>query len=253
MTSAAASDSEGISDPATVLAGTNWAALDHAMGKADDAPEMLIGLLDTDQAVRSRALDYLDHVVHHQNTLYEATVPAALYVAGILADPRTRLPVDGRNCAAGTMRAELVDWLGSVAREVDNEAEKISRRHGFPPEDYPPFNGIRRIRSQLFGEISPYLDDPDPQVRVATVTACIPLLDDARLVHHQKDLIPLVRSVLATSERWQHQELALETLQAWDEDTSGIEVRRNPFEFCDSEFDGTGWATATSCGDDPPF
>ncbi|MFI1170101.1 hypothetical protein [Streptomyces melanogenes] len=140
-----------------------------------------------------------------------------------------------------------------MAREVDNEAERTSRRHGFPPEDYPPFNGIRRIRPQLFGEVSRYLNDPDPQVRAVVVTACIPLLDDSRLVHHQKDLVPLVRSVLATSGRWQHQELALETLRAWGEDTSGMEVRRDPFEFCDSEVDGTGWATAISCGDDLPF
>ncbi|MFI1170100.1 hypothetical protein [Streptomyces melanogenes] len=109
MTNTAASGSEGVPDPATVLGGTNWAALEHAMGKADDAPAMLAGLLDSDQSVRSSALAYLDHVLHHQNTLYEATVPAALYVAGLLADPRTGLPVDTGHHTPGTMRAELVD------------------------------------------------------------------------------------------------------------------------------------------------
>lgn len=49
---------------------------------------MLLGLLDADEGVRSRALGDLHHVVHHQNTLYTATAPAALYVAGILGDER---------------------------------------------------------------------------------------------------------------------------------------------------------------------
>ncbi|QES51935.1 hypothetical protein DEJ50_32975 [Streptomyces venezuelae] len=227
------------------------------MGAADDAREMLVRLLDTDQSVRSRALDYLNHVVHHQNTLYEATIPAALYVAGILTDPRTQWHVDKRHDVPGLIRAELLDWLGSVAREADDEAEAASRRHGFPPEDHPPFTGIRRIRPQLFIAVSGYLRDPDLRVRVAAITACIPLLDDSRLVHHRQALVPLLRQVLAASERWQHQELAIETLQAWDEDTSGLEVRRNPFEFCDAELGASGWGAATSLAstgvDDPPF
>ncbi|MFE0458547.1 hypothetical protein ACFW1A_04695 [Kitasatospora sp. NPDC058965] len=64
MTSEAAPAAEDLPVPAAVLAETHWGSLRHGMGSAEDAPEMLTGLLDTDERVRSRALDYLHHVVH---------------------------------------------------------------------------------------------------------------------------------------------------------------------------------------------
>lgn len=120
-------------DPAEVLASTPWGALGHAYGPADDVPEMLTGLTDPDEGVRSRALDHLHHVVHHQNTLYTSTAPAALYVAGILGDARSLRSVEKnlRNFP-GPMRAELLGWLDSVANEADDEAAAISRCFGFP-------------------------------------------------------------------------------------------------------------------------
>ncbi|MFE9939145.1 hypothetical protein [Streptomyces hirsutus] len=75
-------------EPAAVLANTDWGALEHAYGTAEDTPAQLVALFADDQPTRSQALDHLHHVVHHQNTLYAATVPAALYVAAILLDPR---------------------------------------------------------------------------------------------------------------------------------------------------------------------
>ncbi|WP_254407256.1 hypothetical protein [Streptomyces sp. GMY02] len=115
--------------PATVLAETDWAALEHALGTAEDTPAQLVALLDADQQVRSRALDHLHHVVHHQNTLYVATVPAALYVAAILLDPRTALPVDKRSGDfPGPMRAELLGWLGSVTDAAGDQAGAVMRR-----------------------------------------------------------------------------------------------------------------------------
>ncbi|MER6978201.1 hypothetical protein [Streptomyces carpinensis] len=123
-------------EPAVVLAETDGGALEHAYGTAEDTPAQLVALLDGDQRVRSQALDHLHHVVHHQNALYVATVPAALYVAGILSDPRTALPVDKRpRDFPGPMRAELLGWLNSVADAADDQAEATMRRFGFPPED----------------------------------------------------------------------------------------------------------------------
>ncbi|WP_433892471.1 hypothetical protein [Streptomyces sp. CA-111067] len=236
MTSDAAPAAGDLPIAAAVLAGTHWTALWHGMGPAEDAPEMLTGLLNADQRVRSRALDYLHHVVHHQNTLYEATVPAALYVAAVLTDPRTALPVDKKpRDFPGPMRAELLGWLGSVAHAADEEAETTSRRLGFPPEDYPPFLRTCQIRPLLFQAVSACLDDPDPHVREAAMAACIPLLDDPRLRCHRAALIPLLREVLAVSALWQYRERAIETLDAWGQDTAGLEVRREAFEFCDSE------------------
>jgi hypothetical protein len=53
------------------------------------ASGMPAALLEATPEGRARSLRYLDHVLRHQNTLYDATVPAALYVAVILPDPQT--------------------------------------------------------------------------------------------------------------------------------------------------------------------
>ncbi|WP_326793711.1 hypothetical protein OHA79_49015 (plasmid) [Streptomyces sp. NBC_00841] len=214
-------------DPAEVLSKTAWSALGHAYGTAEDVPQMLLGLMDTDLRVRSKALSHLHQVVHHQNTLYTATAPAAVYVAAILGDARTLQAVEkGPHGFPGPMRAELLGWLGSVANEADDEAAAVSRRFGFPPEDYPPFVEICRIRPQLFHAVSAFLNDPDTDVRAAAISACIPLLDDPRLIHHRDALAPLLRDVLAASALWQYRERAIDTLANWGQDTTGLEVRQ---------------------------
>ncbi|MEU6509704.1 hypothetical protein [Streptomyces sp. NPDC046942] len=243
-------------DPAEVLAATPWGALEHAYGPANDVPEMLTGLTDVDEGVRSRALDDLHHVVHHQNTLYTATAPAALYVAGILGDARSLRSVEKNpHSSPGPMRAELLGWLDSVANEADDEAAAISRRIGFPPEEYPPFVDICRIRPQLFRATSAFLEDPDTHVREAAVSTCIPLLDDPRLRHHRVVLAPLLRNVLAASALWQHRERSIEALTTWGEDTTGLEARQERYVFCDSEHKPSPWTDEPWSGydTDPPF
>ncbi|MFE6336160.1 hypothetical protein ACFVOK_23585 [Streptomyces sp. NPDC057798] len=222
--------------PQETLARTNWAELHHAYGPATDAPGTLVGLLDADQAVRTRALDDLHHVLHHQNTLYEATAPTALYVAALLPDPRTTLPVDkDRRSFPGCLRAGLLAWIASVSAEVSNTADAEAERHGFPLDDYPPAVAIRELRPALFGAVHAFLDDADRHVREAAIAACIPLLDDARLLRHRAALVPLLRQVLGTSELWQHRERAIDALDAWGEDSAGLEGQRNPFLVCDAD------------------
>jgi hypothetical protein len=95
----------------------------HACGSATEAPTMLAALRDPDQSVRTKALSYLHDPLNHQNTLYEATVPAALYVAAILSDPRTTRAVDkSRYSSPGCLRAELLSWIASIANEVTHQA-----------------------------------------------------------------------------------------------------------------------------------
>ncbi|MCE3031652.1 hypothetical protein [Streptomyces sp. CMSTAAHL-2] len=244
-----------------LLTGVDWAALGHAYGPATEAPKMLAALLDPDQSTRTKALSYLHDPLNHQNTLYEATVPAALYVAAILSDPRTTRTVDkDRRSFPGCLRAELLSWIASVANEVTDEAEALSRRHGYALDDYPPAAGVQRIRPLLFSASLPYTDDTDRPVCEAALAACIPLLDDPRLLRHQRPLVPLVREVLGTSELWQHRERAIDALDAWGEDSSGLEGQRNPFLFCDSDLptDGSSaWLTgpnpAEGYGEEPPF
>lgn len=197
---------------------------------------MLAALLDEDRSTRTRALDYLYGTLHHQNTLYEATVPAALYVSGILSDPRTTSTVvKDRHSFPGCMRAELLQWIGSVASEVTDEAAATSQQYGFPLGDYAPAVGIIRMRPLLFSRTLPYITNPDRHVREAALTACIPLLDDPQLSHHRPALAAPLREQLGTSDLWQHRERAIDALDAWGEDSSGIERQRNPFLFCDSD------------------
>ena len=244
-----------LSDPQSVLRATDWAVLEHARGPATDAPEMLVALLDTDQNIRTKALGYLFNTLHHQNTLYTATVPTALYVAAVLPDPRTTTAVTkAQQDIPGGMRAELLNWINSVADEVSDEVEAIRRRHDFSPDDYPPAAGIRELRPPLFSAAFSYVNDPDRQVSEAAVRACIPLLDDPQLTHHRQTLVPLIREVLGTSDRWQHRQQAINALNAWGEDSSRLEGRRRD---PDASLNTTPWNVGQDPReghrDDPPF
>ncbi|MFI0092003.1 hypothetical protein [Streptomyces bobili] len=245
-------------DPQETLTRTDWARLEHAYGSAADAPGILVALLDPDQAVRTEALDNLHGVLHHQNTLYEATAPTALYVAAILPDPRTTRTVEkSRQDFPGNMRAELLAWIASVANEVTDAADAVRRRYGLSLDSYPPAIAIRKIRPLLFTAAFTYADDDDRHVREAAIAACIPLLDDPLLLHRRATLAPLVRQVLGTSELWQHRERAIDALDAWGEDSSGIEGQQNAFLFCDTDMspDSSPWRAGPSEGfsEEPPF
>ncbi|MGF1425937.1 hypothetical protein [Kitasatospora sp. LaBMicrA B282] len=234
MTNDAVLAPEALPSPAEVLSRTRWSELSHAMGPAADVPLHLTALLDPDQHRRSSALDFLNHVVHHQNTLYEATAPTALYVAGILSDPRTALPIDlARNDLPGVMRAALLDWLGSVAAEANDTAAEVLRRHGFVPEDYLPFVETNRLLPLLFNPVAAFTRDHDLAVREAAIAACIPLVDDARLRQHRRKLIPLLREVLGASAEWQYRERAIDALEEWSENTTGL-AGRDPWDFTDA-------------------
>lgn len=238
-------------DPAELLARTAWSTLDHAYDTAEDVPQILLDLVDADPRVRSKALSRLHHVVHHQNTLYTATAPAAMYVAGILGDARTLETVEKEPHAfPGPMRAELLGWLDSVADAADDETAATMRRFGFPPEEYPPFVETCRIRPQLFHAVSAFLEDPDMDVRAAAISACIPLLDDPRLIHHRDTLVPLLRNVLAANALWQYRERAVDALASWGQDTTGLEVRQERDTFCDAERLPQAWTAEAQEWDD---
>lgn len=53
VTSDVAGVSADLLDPAVVLSGTDWGALQHGMGSAEDTPQMVAALFESDQAVRS--------------------------------------------------------------------------------------------------------------------------------------------------------------------------------------------------------
>jgi hypothetical protein len=70
------------------LEATDWTKLHHAYGRAIDTPGHLRALLDGDAAARKAAMTHLWSAVIHQGTPCTATGPAALVVAGMMADER---------------------------------------------------------------------------------------------------------------------------------------------------------------------
>ncbi|WP_327075568.1 hypothetical protein OG196_43340 (plasmid) [Kitasatospora purpeofusca] len=255
MTNHAAPAPVSLPRPTEVLAGTPWSNLSDGMGAATDVPLNLERLLDSDRRRRTSALDFLHHVVHHQNTLYEATAPTTLYVVGILDDPRTLHPIDrSRPDLPGPMRAALLGWLGAVASEANDTAADALRRHGSRPEDHLPFIQMNALLPLLLDPVEAHTRDPDLPVREAAVAACIPLVDDARLQHRRTALLPSIRQALGASAQWQYRERAIETLEEWGEDTTGL-VGRDPWAFIDADLPRRGPCPGRPVdqSEEPPF
>ncbi|TQS20985.1 hypothetical protein [Microbispora sp. KK1-11] len=210
-------------DPLALIEETDWASLEHALGPAADTRAALADLLNGTPDAQARALDHLNDPVHHQNSLYTATAPAALYVAAILSDPRTDTAVPfGGEGRRYPLRQALLDWLGSVAREVDKEAEATLLRLGFSLEDYPGFTEVRAIRPALFQGVSSLLHGPDPAIREAALAAAVRLLDAPELTHHRAVLAPMVRDFLAASSNRVYRATAIDGLDAWGQETTSL-------------------------------
>jgi hypothetical protein len=156
-------------DVFSVLDDTNWAALTHAYGSAADTPVVLATLLSGDPDQYGTALGYLDAAVLHQGRVYPATAPTALFVAGILDDPRTTitctsdLPWEPRE---RPLRAALVEWLGSVAASASRWDDEPA-----PPDEAPLIARCQAIRRTLYDAAIPFLGDPDDTVRAAALSA----------------------------------------------------------------------------------
>ncbi|GAA4135636.1 hypothetical protein [Actinomadura keratinilytica] len=94
------------------VADVDWSRLFHAYGAATDTPAQLRALTGEDAAARGHAVDHLWGAVLHQGTPWAVTAPAALVVAGLLADPATGAPIaEGE----APLRATLLHFLGRVA------------------------------------------------------------------------------------------------------------------------------------------
>ncbi|MFJ8045463.1 HEAT repeat domain-containing protein [Kitasatospora sp. NPDC096147] len=179
-TSAAALAAVAPPDPAAVLAGTDWAALDHAYGPAESTAEDLLGLLDEDPEVQAGSLGALEMSVLHQGSLYTATAPAALFIAGILSDPRTLVAHEGFfpwDDRVRPLRVALLEWLGEFAHSAG-----LDREEWIDPDD-PEEAGVlaavtacQAVRPQVLVAVRPFLDDADPGVREAALGVVTHLL-----------------------------------------------------------------------------
>ncbi|GAA4244393.1 hypothetical protein [Dactylosporangium darangshiense] len=228
----------------------DWAALGHAMGRADDIPVALSQLTDENSEVRAKALEYLERV-NHQNTIYSATAPAALYIAGILNDPWTARAINARYPTWRTeyrcLRAVLLDWLGDMADDVGDETGRLASKHGFPLDGVPEVIAFRRARPAIFGAVAPFLSDDDPDVRRSAVIAAGQLLDAPELVGHRAGLVAPLRDVLANCPNKYHHVRAERTLLAWGEDPATLAELASSAPGTEVEFMPERWAS------DPPF
>lgn len=202
-------------DPWDLLAGTDWASLEHACGSAAGTPALLAGLLADDAGTQAKALRHLDDPVHHQNTIYSATVPAAVYVAAILRDPRTRSLVVDADGRALPLRAALLDWVTSVATEVGSEAEAHIAGVGLYLEEHPESVQVRALRPRLFQAVSAFLHAPYLAVQEAAIAAAVALLDAPELVQQRALLTPLIRDVLVSSDNRSYRSIADRGLKSW--------------------------------------
>ncbi|MFI1997061.1 hypothetical protein [Actinoplanes sp. NPDC020271] len=143
-------------DMDAVLNGTDWAELSHAYGSAEDVPDRLRALLSEDEGRIAEAWHELGNLLTHQDSVYPATAPAALFVAAILSDPQTAIWVQGR-----PLRAELIDWLETVA------AAPIEYGDVF---DGPGLAECGAIIGQLREAVAAHIEDRDESVRESAET-----------------------------------------------------------------------------------
>lgn len=78
-------DTAGVRALLGQLTAVEWADLQHAYGPAVDVPAQLVAVLVGDGATREEAWWNLWGNVHHQGTIYEATVPAVQVLLGVAA------------------------------------------------------------------------------------------------------------------------------------------------------------------------
>ncbi|TRO59810.1 HEAT repeat domain-containing protein [Streptomyces sp. IB201691-2A2] len=218
--SAGPAENGGLPDPRSVIEDTDWAALDHAYGPAHDTPLRLCQLLDEDPEVQAGALGTLDMSVLHQESLYSATPPAALYVAAILDDPRTLaqhenyFPWDDR---PRPLRAALLEWLGQIA-----DSAAYGETTGADDGNDPGVSdAVRAVRGTLHTAVSAHLSAPDPTVRAAALAAASALLQAPDLAGRITGTARHLRRLLTESTDRRERAATVLTIGSWGEDTTG--------------------------------
>ncbi|MFJ2649027.1 hypothetical protein ACIO1C_20100 [Streptomyces sp. NPDC087420] len=221
-----------------VLAETGWGSLQTAFGSGEDLPKVLAQLLEPDAKVQVTTLWELGELVGHQNTIYEATAPAVMYVAGILTHPAamTRRPYRD-----SPVRATLLGWLASTLHDASDEI--VARNE----EYFPGFlnrsttvAAFRDLRSMLYWAVALFLHDSHEDVREAAVTAALLLAEHPALAGHRAHLAVHARRILDTSSNDPNRRLAWRALGAWGHNPPGPEPLSEEAEDQGPHSDGRG-------------
>ncbi|MFF3675840.1 hypothetical protein ACFYYS_17915 [Streptomyces sp. NPDC002120] len=238
-----------------LLEGTDWASLATPYGTGESLPAALGRLLDPNPAARAAAVKDVSDEVDHQNTIYEATVPVALYFAAILNHPATEvgdLDHDADVPSRHPTRASLLNRLGATAYDAE-----YLFGEGFL-QACPDTRAFRSLRPAIYSAVQPFLGHDNAKVRDEALVAAIPLTEDPRLTTHRAELVEHARHLLTTSSNRYHRDCALNALNAWGYDTSDLEnandIASRELQARLADFDywlanhGTGGGT-----EDPPF
>ncbi|MGW2837167.1 hypothetical protein ACWCWD_05160 [Streptomyces sp. NPDC001493] len=199
-----------------VLAETDWESLQTAFGSGENLPRLLAQLLEPDPKVQVSALSELGELVGHQNTIYEATAPVAMYVAGILTHPAAMTLRPYRNVP---VRAALLNWLVSVAYDASDEV--VGRTEQYSPGFLTPDSTVavfRDLRPMLYRAVAPFLRDSHEDVREAAVAAALVLAEHPALAEHRDHLAVHARAILDTSGDALNRRVARTALEAWGHD-----------------------------------
>ncbi|MEU6971985.1 hypothetical protein AB0A71_30510 [Kitasatospora aureofaciens] len=236
-------------DPWVVLRGTDWPSLGTAYGTAEGLPRVLAPLLApgvTADETR-QVLDALEPV-QHQNTIYEATAPATLCVAAVLARR-----AEHHRRAADKVCALLLGWLASIAYDSDNACVAAHQRYYEEDflEHYPPMVAVRALRPMLFQAVAPFLDDPDTAVREEALCAALAFAEHPDLAGHRDGLAGRARRLLLVCDTRWHRWQALDALTAWGHDTTALarpsDDDRSPY------LPSSAWPLGGGDPDNPPF
>ncbi|PWK73402.1 hypothetical protein BCL76_102427 [Streptomyces sp. CG 926] len=204
-----------------VLAETDWRSLQTAFGSGEDLPGVLARLLEPDAKVQVSALSELGELVGHQNTLYEATAPVAMYVAGILTHPAAMTLRPYRDVP---IRATLLNWLAYTAYDASDEI--VGRTEQYFPGFLTPGSivaAFRDLRPMLYRAAVPFLRDSHEDVREAAVVAALVLAEHPVLAEHRDDLAVHARALLDAGGDDPNRRVARKALEAWGHDVPDSE------------------------------
>lgn len=171
-----------------VLTATDWKRTFHAYGLGTDVPEHLSLLLSDDPRDHALALDHLYSAIVHQGSVYPATVPAARFAAGLLADPRGTLLADllcflrdAAEAGAGytdtlapppLSEAERDRLYTAIGSDDEDEATDIWEDEAFDSLMYHETGvALRDAAPELYAAVRPHLTHPDALIRIGAVEA----------------------------------------------------------------------------------
>ncbi|MFG2296809.1 hypothetical protein [Streptomyces sp. NPDC048603] len=214
----------------TLLDGTDWGSLATPAGTGEDLPGALALLLDADPDIRAVAVRDALGAVTHQNSIYEATVPVALYVAAILGHPAIATGENGQGDARAPYRrptrAALLDWLRETADDADDATVAAGERFFGKTflDECPEIRAFRDLRPALYSGVRPLLDHEDAKVRHAALVAAVPLAEHPDLAPHKGELVSHANDLLTTSTDRRTRDRTLEALKAWGHDIRELET-----------------------------